>query len=310
MRLLITGASGLLGMNLALGASKEHVVVGQINSRPVTTDLFTVVTADLLAPDSVDCLLDAAQPDVVVNCAALADIDACERNPERARALNTEMPARLAGRAAAAGVAFLHVSTDAVFDGQKGGYVEDDWPNPLSVYARTKLEGERGVAEAHGAAIIARVNLFGWSPSGSRSLAEFFYNNLKAARPVTGFADVWFCPLLVTDLGPLFLRMLEARLTGVYHVVSPECISKYEFGVRVARLFGFDKGLISPGYHETGGLSARRSPKLTLRTDKLAQALEGPLPSVSSGLTRFHVQHESGYPGVLRSMVDGEAPNG
>ena len=96
----------------------------------------------------------------------------------------------------------MHVSTDAVFDGQAAATTEQDTPNPLSIYARTKLDGERGVAEANPDAIIARVNLYGWSLSGRRSLAEFFFNNLSAGKRVKGFTDVYFCPLLANDLAP------------------------------------------------------------------------------------------------------------
>ena len=302
MRILVTGASGLLGLNLALEATKEHTVFGQVNSHAIQTQEFQTLAADLLAPGAIENLLDRTQPDWVIHCAALAVLDACEADPARARQLNSEVPRKLAGYVARGGARLLYVSTDAVFDGQRGGYSEEDAPNPLSVYARTKLEGERAVAKANPQALIARVNLFGWSLTGKRSLAEFFFYNLQAGNPLRGFTDVYFCPLLVNDLTYLFLRMLGLGLSGLYHTVSSQCLSKYDFGVALARRFGLNESLISPTSIEAAGMKAARSPRLTLRSDKLARALGGDLPTVSTGLERFYTLYQQGYPQKLKAL--------
>jgi len=303
MRLLITGASGLLGLNLALEAAREHVVHGVVRSHPLGTQAFTVITADLLAPGALERVFDQAQPEWVIHCAALANVDACERAPALARRLNGELPGSLAALAARGGARLIHVSTDAVFDGRRGDYTEADRPNPLSHYARTKLAGERAVAEAYPEAIIARVNLFGWSLSGARSLAEFFFYNLGRGEVVNGFTDVYFCPLLASHLARLFLRMLALDLHGLYHVVSSQCLSKYEFGVALARQFGLDETLIMPTSVAESGLLATRSPRLTLRTDRLARALGAPPPPLAPGLKDFYTQYREGYPQKLRAMA-------
>jgi dTDP-4-dehydrorhamnose reductase len=303
MRILITGASGLLGLNLALETAKEHVVYGTAKDHLLNTTAFTVLPGDLLAPGAVEQVLDRAQPDWVIHCAALANIDACEADPVLARKVNTELPRKLATHVARGGARLVHISTDAVFDGRRGNYSEDDAPNPLSVYARTKLEGERAVLHANPDAIVARVNLFGWSLSGKRSLGEFFVYNLQAGNRVNGFTDVYFCPLLANDMAHLLVKMLQERLSGLYHVVSPECLSKYDFGLGVAEKFNLDASLIAPTSVERGGLLAARSPNLTLRTDKLAHALGEPLPTVSSGLERFYQQYNHGYPEMIRRMA-------
>ncbi len=304
MRLLITGASGLLGVNVALEAARQHTVFGVVHRRQLKTQAFTVLQADLHTSGEVERLLDETQPDWVIHCAALADVDACERDPELAWALNSELPAELAHHVARGGARLLHVSTDAVFDGRKGDYREDDPPNPLSVYARTKLAGEQRVLEANPDAIVARVNLFGWSASGKRSLAEFFFYNLQAGRPVKGFTDVFFCPLLVNDMAQIFLRMLARGLRGLYHVFSSECISKYEFGVAIADAFGFDAGLITPISVSAAGLIAMRSPNLTMNVDKLIHHLGEVPPSISTGIERFYQLYQQGYPQLLRKLGD------
>jgi dTDP-4-dehydrorhamnose reductase len=308
MRVLITGASGLLGLNLALEAARKHTVFGVVNSHSLRAETFTVIEADLLAPGAVEQVLAQSQPDWIVHCAALAIIDACERAPELAWRLNKELPEKLA-LAARGGARLLHVSTDAVFDGLRGDYTETDTPNPLSVYAQTKLAGELAVESANPEAIIARVNLFGWSLLGKRSLSEFFYNNLSAGTPVQGFTDIYFCPLLATHLGSLLLRMLAADLTGLYHAVSAACLTKYDFGVALADRFGLDAGLIAPVSVADSGLQAARSPYLTLRTDKLTAALGEPPPSWDAGLEELYQQHLAGYPDRLQRLAGGLSSN-
>lgn len=199
----------------------------------------------------------------------------------------------------------IHVSTDSVFDGLHGGYTEEDIPHPRGVYARSKLEGEREVAEAYPGAIIVRVNLFGWSLSGDRSLAEFFFNHLSQGRQVMGFIDVFFCPLLVNHLAEIFIDMLERNLSGLYHVVSPECLSKYEFGMRLAKRFSLDGSLITPTSVAEAGLKAARSPNLSLKVDKLAGVLGKSTPSLEAGLDKFHELYQQGYPQRLRAMESG-----
>jgi dTDP-4-dehydrorhamnose reductase len=261
----------------------------------------------LRIPGAVEDLLDQTQPDWVIHCAAMANVDACEADPEQAVQMNSELPEKLAAYVGRGGARLVHISTDAVFDGQKGDYSENDLPNPLGVYARTKLDGERRVAAANPEAIIARVNLFGWSLSGTRSLGEFFYNNLSAGKQVRGFTDVFFCPLLANDIAPILYRMLEKGLSGLYHVVSSECVSKYEFGVRIARRFGLDESLITPSSVTQAGLKAARSPNLTLRTDKLEAALGGPPPDLSTGIEGFYTLYQQGYPQRIRGFESRES---
>jgi dTDP-4-dehydrorhamnose reductase len=205
-------------------------------------------------------------------------------------------------------VRLVHISTDAVFDGRVGNYSEEDLPNPLGVYAQTKLAGEKAVLDANPSAVVARVNLFGWGITGKRSLAEFFFYNLQARKTVMGFTDVFFCPLLANDMAEVLEKLFVRQLSGLYHLVGSECLSKYQFGVRIARRFGMDEGLIRPASVEQAGLRAARSPNLTLRVQKLEQALGGPLPGVSAGLDRFYDLYVQGYPQRLRQLgPDGAA---
>lgn len=304
-RILVTGASGLLGLNFALRYHADHQVSGVVHRNPLNNPPFQQIVADLSDAETLQAVLDQSEPEVVLHCAALANVDECEHDPQRAFQVNVALPAGLARLAARHGFRLVHLSTDAVFDGQRGDYTEEDTPNPLSVYARTKWQAEQQVLETCPQALVARVNFYGWSLSGQRSLGEFFYYNLKQGRPVKGFTDVIFCPLEATQLADLLLRLVEKDAAGLYHVVSSECQSKYAFGVSIARRFGLDESLIEPVSVMEGGLVARRSPNLRLRTDKLAAALGEPPPGQAAALDRFYQLFLAGYPQQIRSLADG-----
>ena len=301
MKILVTGASGLLGLNLSLRMTGTHTIVGVDRSKLAGTP-FDLVQADLLEAGACSRLLDEVHPDAVIHTAANANVDACESDPVGARLLNAEFPGHLAELCAKRDVRLIHISTDAVFDGTKDGiYTEDDVPNPLGVYAQTKLDGEHNVLSANPDAIVARVNFFGWSLSGRRSLAEFFYNNLSMGQQVNGFTDVWFCTMFVGDLADTLVRMLEKGLSGLYHVVGSEALTKYEFGLKIARQFGYDQGLIRPISVEESGLPAKRSHNLRLSIHKLSTDLGLDIPGVSTGIEKFYTQFIQGYPQKMRS---------
>jgi dTDP-4-dehydrorhamnose reductase len=303
MRILVTGAGGLLGLSLAVELSKTHTVIAADRKAIASSAGFETVQMDLLSPDAPARLLDETRPDAVIHCAALANVDACETDPDLAQQLNADLPGAMATAANRVGAHLVHISTDAVFDGASGGYTEEDATHPLSVYAETKLDGERQVFAAMPSAVVTRVNLFGWSASGSRSLAEFFYFSLRDGKPPKGFIDVQFCPILVNDLAEVFVAIFERKLSGLYHLVSPVSMTKYAFGVAIAERFGFDPAAIEPVSVADFGLKAARSPLLTLDTTKLSAALGRPLPDVRGGLERFYQLREQGYPEMLAGLV-------
>jgi len=302
-RILITGASGLLGINLAHETMNTHDIVAVDRGKLVNAP-FKILKADLLDSGAIDSALDSAQPEWLINCAALADLDTCEDNPDLARRLNVELPLQLAKACKERGVSFVHISTDAVFDGMTiSFYKEEDEPNPLSVYAQTKLDGERAVLDEDSNALVARVNFYGWSLTGRRSLAEFFFHNLSNNKSMSGFTDVMFCPMLVNDTARTLIKMLEKKLSGLYHLVGPQAMSKYQFGVEIARKFNLREREISPKSINTSSLNARRSNNLCLSINKLSTALGEAPAEFSTGLDEFYTQYRQGYPQKLRSYT-------
>ena len=299
-RFLITGASGLLGLHLALQSAAQGPTIGVVHHNDLIGVPFEVIRADLVQPGCAAGLVDRYKPDLIVHCAALANLDGCENNPGVAHRLNAEVPGELAAVSAQRRIKLVHISTDSVYDGLRGGYKEDETPNPLSVYSRTKYEAEKRVMQAAPDAVIARVNFYGWSLNGQRSLGEFFFNNLSSGKRCNGFTDVFFNPLLVSDLAALIYKIVEKDLKGIYHVLSSESLSKYDYGCRLARQFGLDDSLISPISFLESGLQAQRSPNLRMNTEKLSRDLGEALPLQSAGLQKFYTQYTQGLAQCIR----------
>ena len=293
----------MLGANLVLRSISQYDVVAVAGPRHRLLEAgFPTLAVDLLQEGAVGRLLHQVLPDWVVNCAALADVDVCERDPELADRLNHQLPGALVSASNEVGSRLLHVSTDAVFDGRQGGYSEQDAPCPISAYGRSKLRGEDAVLAAPGRNLVVRVNFFGWSPSGRRSLAEFFVNSLRKGSHLRGFTDVKVSTVLVTHLCDTLLSMVSAGLCGLYHVAGPQPVSKYDLGVGLAREFGLDEGLIAPASVTDSGLRAARGTDLSLDSGKLAREV-GPLPPWYDGVHVMREQEDSGYRARLVASV-------
>lgn len=294
-RVLVTGASGLLGANLIFAALERHDFVGVYHQHAMEIEGATLVSADLSQAGVARKMMQTYEPDWVVHTAAATNVEACEDDPEMAFRLNRDMTRFVAEAARDVGAGLIHISTDAVFDGQRGNYIETDAVNPLSVYARSKWEAEQAAADAHPSAAIVRTNLFGWNLQAKQSLAEMFLHNLEKGNHCRGFIDVHVTTILVNDLVEIIMKMIETGLAGTYHVGGGECLSKYEFGLRLAEIFGLDGTLIEPISVAQMNFKAKRGEQLCMQGGKIEGALGVELPSVSSGLQRFYDLRANGY---------------
>ncbi len=303
-RLLVTGASGLLGANLLLAARASHQLIAASHRQRIDLSGAECVQIDLTEPGAAEGLIRAVRPDYVVHCAAWTDVDGCEENPAQAQRLNADVAGWLAEACARSGTRLIHISTDAVFDGEQGNYSEDDRPLPVNVYGATKLRGEQAVLAAHPSATVVRTNLFGWNAQPKLSLAEWFLDRLRRGEPCTGFTDVSVSPLAAHDLSACLLALLPIPFAGVLHVAGSEAVSKYEFGCLVAERFGLQADLIRPGLVDASGLRARRPHRLTLDVRRAEAALGAPMPRLEPGLRRWREQERDGTLDQLRALID------
>lgn len=302
--LVVTGASGLLGACLLRSAVEVGwEATGLCHQHVIRDPAMQIAVVDLTDEVATRKLLLEIRPAAILHCAAATNVDWCEDNPEQTQAINVHATAVLAEIAANLSSHFVYVSTDAVFDGKKGSYVETDEPAPLNVYARSKLAGERETFRRHASAMLVRVNIYGWNAQNKDSLAEWVLRRLEEGRDVPGFTDVFITPMLVNDLVSVLLAMLQQEMKGLYHVVGSEKISKFEFARRVATVFGFDSARVIPCKMRDAGLRAERPLDISLSSEKVSISLRRSMPDVDSGLRRFRELRARQYPQQLKKYL-------
>jgi len=224
--LLITGGNGKLGFEIARLAGENYDVVS-LGRRE----------ADVTRFDHLFRALEAARPQIIVNCAGWTDVDGAESHPDEARAVNALGPANVAKAASRLGARLIHVSTDFVFDGTKSGpYTEKDAPNPLSVYGRTKLEGERAVMElARDACIVRSAWLYGVR---GRDFLTAILERARAGSALRVIDDQFGSPTWAADLAQAILALVPMACRGLVHFVNAGKASRYDEACEALRLVG------------------------------------------------------------------------
>lgn len=281
---LVTGANGFLGKNVGAFLRGKVHAVGASREFLTHTPFANQIQFDITNLAQTQRALEKIRPNVVINTAALADHELCESQPDLAHEINAVSAANLAKASAAIGARFVHISTDAVFDGSTGNYREDSTPAPFSVYGKTKLAGEESVLGTNADAVVARTNFFGWSPSTTRSVLEFFLNALERGNQVNGFTDYFVTSIYAQDLAEKLFELSHVSFAGLIHLVSRDAISKYEFGVEVARQWGLPSELIQPVGAMGGDQQVSRVRNLSLNTDLATDLLGNLMPSQQEGI--------------------------
>jgi dTDP-4-dehydrorhamnose reductase len=301
--ILITGASGLLGANLLLCAKGHFTnVVGVYGRHKCILPDVETLQADLTDPLAARDLVKRFRPKWIIHTAALADVDSCEERPESAQLCNEGMTRNIVESARTVEARVVHISTDAVFSGAKGYYSEEDHPDPINVYAATKLAAEKVVPEDGADHLIVRTAIYGWNLQDKLSLAEWILQRLETGSTVPGFQDVFFSPILVNDLSDFIFQMMSLEMKGLYHVAGSESLSKHDFAVKLAEIFDLDGSLVQSAVLEDVPFKAPRPKNLSLRTDKISRALGIRMPDVDEGLQRFRLLRDSGFVKQLKAM--------
>ena len=251
MKILVTGANGLLGQHLVqllLWEGYSVVATGRGASRLPAALAAQCVYYDTDITDewAVHELFEKETPEVVVHAAAMTQIDECQLNPERCEAVNLRATAQLVLEAEAVSRHFIYLSTDFVFDGEKGDYSEDDHLNPVSWYGFTKVQAESVVETAALPWTIVRTCLvYGDALAGTRSnIITWVRKSLAEKKPIRVVSDQWRTPTYVEDLAMGVLLVIRSKAEGIYHISGKDRLSPYEMALRTAAAAGLDASLI------------------------------------------------------------------
>jgi dTDP-4-dehydrorhamnose reductase len=216
-------------------------------------------------------------------------VDQCELNRELAWKINVEGTQNIVEAAKATGAFLLYISTDYVFDGEKGGYKEDDLPSPVNYYGYTKLKAEEAVRKSSGEYCIGRTSvIYGSTPAaGKINFALWLLDKLRKREQVKVFVDQWNSPTLNSSLADMTLEVVERKLTGVFHLSGASRINRYDFAMALAKTSGVDESLVVPARSEELSFPAKRPKDSSLNTTKAQQTLKHKPLQIAKALERL-----------------------
>jgi dTDP-4-dehydrorhamnose reductase len=284
-RLLILGANGFIGQHLARAGEAELELV-RADNRPSEGSGLTLV--DITNESDVRALIASVRPSHVALLAALSDIDLCEREPERARLLNTLAPTWVASACREIGARLLFTSSAAVFDGESEGYVESDPVSPLSVYGRSKAEAERAILDIDPNAVVVRIALaIGFAfDKETNALYNKAAATLRAGKSLAAPTFERRNPIDAATLARIALSCLQAPdVTGLLHVGAASDISRFDLLSEFARRIGCDPALITAQSEPLPGRAPRGRCHF-LRTERLAAICPVPVPTLQQVIER------------------------
>lgn len=292
MHVLVAGSNGLVGSRLVArlsGQGHRVTAMGRGDARGLAGVPY--LSVDLGDGAKLKAAVEGARPEVIVNCAAMTDVDGCERDPERAFIANVDGVATLARAARTLGAHLVHVSTDYVFDGDAGPYDVDAVPNPRGVYAITKHMGEQAVRALCAAdrwTIARTAVVYGWPPAGQKNFGSWLVDSLSKGTKVKLFADQWVSPSLASNVAAMLAELGTRRLAGIWHTCGAEVVDRVTFGKMLCERFGFDAALIEPSRMADVKLASPRPAKSGLVVTKTVNALENKPSSLDASLAAFH----------------------
>ena len=252
LRILLTGSNGLLGQKIVYAAIKHSdiqlLATSKGENRLHTKAGYDYVSMDITNADEVTAIVENFKPHCIINTAAMTNVDACEKDQENCWKMNVEAVRTMTELCQLHDIHFIHLSTDFVFDGEKGNYSEEDAPNPLSHYARSKFESEKVVQQAEiDSAILRTIIIYGVVDDKQRSnVVIWTINSLRQQKDINVISDQIRSPTLAEDLADACLQAALKRATGIYHVSGSETMSILEMVNRTADFFQLDKKYIHP----------------------------------------------------------------
>jgi dTDP-4-dehydrorhamnose reductase len=264
-KLLIIG-NGFLGGNIFTSSILNNI-------EPIISSRSENIFLDITKISSIEKVVLKYKPDFIINSAALTQIDNIENDSDKAFAVNAQGAQNVAQVANKNKIKFIHISTDSIFNGNVGMYDENATPNPLNEYAKSKKLGEDLVMEIADKPIIVRTNFYGFH-EGEKFLFNWMLQNFRDGKKFIGFDDVIFNPLEIKNLSEMLVELLHLDFFGIIHLSSNETMSKYEFGLKIAKVLELNANLITKGSLEQSKFIAKRPLNTSLSNQKAKKILK------------------------------------
>jgi dTDP-4-dehydrorhamnose reductase len=299
-RVLVTGSNGLLGQKIVELLSRSNNYNLLLTSRQEQSvfqdEVLPYRQLDVSDKQEVRKVVDEIEPDVIINTAAMTNVDKCETDREAAWRANVVSVENLVQAAKLSGSHLIHISTDYVFDGKNGPYNEIDRPNPVSYYGRTKLASEN-VIRTSGVSntIIRTMILYGMGYNVKSNFALWVMKSLTDGKPIRVVDDQMGNPTLADDLAFAIIKVVELGRPGLYHVSGADLVSRYDFAMMLAEVFDLNKKYITAVKTSTLKQPAPRPMKSGFITLKAQTDLDIKMSGMKHGLTVLKNQLSTNY---------------
>jgi dTDP-4-dehydrorhamnose reductase len=285
-KLMVIGGSGLLGGRLAKLAKMEYEVVATYKGHSVEIPGCRILSMDIRDFHRTESQILKEKPDVVVLSAAQRNVDFCEENQLEVWKINVEGAKNVAIASKKVQAKLIYLSTDLVFNGEKAQYEEEDETTPINYYGKTKLEGEREVANACDDWAVARVSvLYDWNPfDHTFNFVCWVYNSLKEKKEISLFTDQFRNATYIKNACHALLDIHRKDEKGIFHVAGKTCVNRHEIGLTMAEVFEFDENLITTNTSDDSNWVAKRPKRCCLDTQKMEKILGVKSMSIEEGL--------------------------
>lgn len=297
-KIMITGISGLLGSNLALYYSEKYpaaTIVGYFKKNPFNVTYARSQKCNLERTDEFTKLFKKEKPDVLFHTAAITNVDKCEKTPELAYNLNSTVPGILAKLAIENNTKFIFISSDMVYGSDVGPHKESETPNPVNIYARSKVLGEKNVLKENPEALIIRTNFFGWNYQPKLSLAEWIIESLKKKIKITLFYDVFFSPLYVKCLSYILDNIWQRDLVGIFNLGCSKPVSKLDFGLSISEIFNLDSNYIIPYSIDDKTSLVPRPKHMEMAIENIEKNTNLKMPTVENQISQLYEDFNNNY---------------
>jgi dTDP-4-dehydrorhamnose reductase len=292
--IFLTGGSGLLAVNWFYSKRNEYAVYLGLNERKISPEGGHILSLDFSSVESILPQLQELQPSVVIHTAGFTSVETCENNPDLAFHINVELSSLVANATKRLGIPLVHISTDHLFEGNASMLSEEEPTQAINVYGQTKALAEKAVGQINPDALLIRTNFYGWGTSYRKSFSDQIIYSLRSHQTLHLFDDVHYTPILAENLIQTVHDLLDKKAKGIYHVVSDDRISKYEFGVLIAEEFGLDKSLIHKSTLQSQTNLVKRPIDMSLSNRKVRELLGRNLGTVKQHIALLHQQELEG----------------
>lgn len=267
-KILVTGTSGFVGENFCRKYADTFEITGVISHNPVSINNIKAIQTDLTIKSGIRRILHIAEPEYIIHLAAISDPNQCELNPDLSYKLNVETTKNLAELSKNKKIKLVFASTDLVFDGENAFYCETSVAHPINIYGKHKLLAEEVVLNDAPGSVICRLPLmYGLGYNTGRGLLEPMLKNLNEGKETKLFADEYRTPASVDSICEgLMICMLNGN--GILHLGGNERLSRYELGVLICEIFGYNKSLLSGVLQKDVKMAAARPADVSLKSEK------------------------------------------